>query len=107
MQIPNAFVSEHPNTCSDPDKGRKRMLWVCQGPGPRTLSRDWKLKLESFFQALLTPLPDTRNGASGQPEAAQDRDPGNGCGNERGPEAGVQEAEKGSEDVGRAYPESF
>ena len=42
-----------------------------------------------------------------QPEAAQDRDPGNGCGNERGPEAGVQEAEKGSEDVGRAYPESF
>lgn len=106
MQIPDAFVSEYPNTCSDPDKGQEDAVGM-PGSGPRTLSRDWKLKAGKFLPGSSNSLPDTRNGASGRPEAAQDRDPGNGCGNERGPEAGVQEAEKGSEDVGRAYPESF
>lgn len=52
---------------------------------------------------LPPPQPRHRRWDFWQPEAAQDTDPGAGCGNERTPEA----TGKRSKDVGRAQPESF
>lgn len=81
----------------------------CEYARVRTKDTHQRLEVESWsVSSRLFQLPPRhKKWGFWQPEAAQDRDPGNGCGNECGPEAGVQEAEKGSEDVGRAYPESF
>lgn len=63
MQIPDAFVSEYPKTCSDPDKGQEDAVGM-PGSGPRTLSRDGKLKAGQFLPGSSSSLPDPRNGAS-------------------------------------------